>query len=91
LACGVTKCGRNINGSTIRTRTKNSYSPKEIERHGIGKPIGTTKSIDRFVHLFKPRAENQRNIQIHILHHRRYQWVTTNLNIINLESTQLHQ
>jgi hypothetical protein len=46
-----TKCGININGSTIGTRTKNSSSLKQIERHGIGKPIGTIKSIDSSIYL----------------------------------------
>jgi hypothetical protein len=35
--------------------------------------------------------EPERGIQIHILHHRGYQWVTIEWNIIDLESTQLHQ
>jgi hypothetical protein len=39
----VVKCGKNINGPTIRIGTNNSYSSEHIERHGVGKPIGTTK------------------------------------------------
>jgi hypothetical protein len=45
----------------------------------------------QFVHIFKPRTENHRGIHIHILHHKGYQWLTIEWNIIDLESTQLHQ
>ncbi len=44
--CRITECGRSINGSTIGTWTKNSYSIEQIERHGVGKPIGTTKLMN---------------------------------------------
>jgi hypothetical protein len=30
--------------------------------------------VHQFVHLFKPQANNQRGIHIHILHHRGCQW-----------------
>ncbi len=40
-ACRITECGRNINGSTTRIGIRNSCNPKQIERHGVGKPIGT--------------------------------------------------
>jgi hypothetical protein len=46
-----TKCGKNINGSTTGTRTNNSFSLEQIERHGVGKPIGTVKSIDSSIYL----------------------------------------
>ncbi len=35
LTCGITECGKNINGSTIRIKNKNSYHSKQIKRHGV--------------------------------------------------------
>jgi len=32
--------------------------------------------FDRFIYLFRLGAKNQRDILIHILHHKGYQWVT---------------
>jgi len=53
LGGGVTKCGKSINGSTIRTKTNNSYNTKQIERHGTGKPIGTTKSTYSSIYSYQ--------------------------------------
>jgi hypothetical protein len=37
------KYSSSINGSTTRVGIKNPYSTRHIEKHGIGKPIGTTE------------------------------------------------
>jgi hypothetical protein len=49
-ACGVTKCGKNINGSITRTGIRNFCSPKQIGRHGVRKLIGTIKSTNSSIH-----------------------------------------
>jgi hypothetical protein len=46
-------CGKNINGSIIGTRTRNSYSVKQIEKHGVGKPIGTIKSTNSSIYSYQ--------------------------------------
>jgi hypothetical protein len=47
--------------------------------------------VDKFIHLFRPRIENQRGIHIHIQHDSGYQWVIAEWNIVDLMLTQLHQ
>jgi hypothetical protein len=42
---------RNINVSTKRIGTMNSYNSKQTVKHGVGKAIWTTKLIDSFIYL----------------------------------------
>jgi hypothetical protein len=37
---GIIKCGKNINESVTRLRTRNSYSPEQTKKHGVGRLIG---------------------------------------------------
>jgi hypothetical protein len=52
IIVGITKCGSNIIGSTIWIGTKNLYSLEQIERHGVGKPNGTTKLTDLSIYSY---------------------------------------
>ncbi len=48
---GVIECGRSISESITRLGTRNSYSPEQIRKHGVGRLIRATKSIKSSIHL----------------------------------------